>query len=377
MQSHRRFGEPERGVALVLFALSLVALLTVSGLVIDGGRAYAERRQMQNASDSAAMAGARELDKVRTSMQDTTAPDLPPDAIYDAALAKALENGADEADFECYIVDEEGDYVTGSATTSLCPDEPTDNLPGGLDAAGVEVVSRATKDTFLVRVAGIDDFQARADATAQVQGLRGLQSYATPFMICAFDRPPGEGEELLIPSGGNYILKPAAIWSQSGTNDTGETELNGMGGPWYKMHGPHVPNCELDSETWKGLVDSGTYTLPGVWTGNNGTKAGPTRSVLNNGEGCAGDDDDDYTNGCVLIAPVCLRLSDIDGTEFEDDITDDREDLYCVTFGAFKVVETHPNEHYAALLGDETVVTEGIGGGAPELNEPRLIKLTE
>jgi hypothetical protein len=209
-----------------------------------------------------------------------------------------------------------------------------------------------------------------------VQGLRSLETYATPFMICAFDR--GEGPPLLIPSGGTYVLNPAAIWSASGTNATGENSLNGQGGPWYKMHGPHVPNCQLHSETWKGLVDPpADYSLPGVWTGNNGTKAGPTRSVVNTGQGCAGDDDDDYANGCILVAPVCVRLSDIQGTEFEDDINDNREDLYCVTFGTFKVRQTHSNEHYAALLGDITVVTEGEGGGAPNLHEPRLIKLTK
>lgn len=45
------------GQALVLFAISLVAILAMAGLVLDGGSAFAQRRDEQNAADLAAMAG--------------------------------------------------------------------------------------------------------------------------------------------------------------------------------------------------------------------------------------------------------------------------------------------------------------------------------
>jgi Flp pilus assembly protein TadG len=56
----RRGGRRHRqdGQAIVLFALSLVALLAMGGLVLDGGGAYAQRRTGQDASDLAAVAGA-------------------------------------------------------------------------------------------------------------------------------------------------------------------------------------------------------------------------------------------------------------------------------------------------------------------------------
>jgi Flp pilus assembly protein TadG len=50
--------EGQRGQAIILFALSLVGLLAMSGLVLDGGGAYAQRRGGQDASDLAAVAGA-------------------------------------------------------------------------------------------------------------------------------------------------------------------------------------------------------------------------------------------------------------------------------------------------------------------------------
>ena len=48
----------EGGQVLVLFALSLVAIVAMVGLVLDGGSAYAQRRVEQNAADLAALAGA-------------------------------------------------------------------------------------------------------------------------------------------------------------------------------------------------------------------------------------------------------------------------------------------------------------------------------
>lgn len=45
----------EHGQVLVLFALALVAIVAMTGLVLDGGSAFVQRRGMQNVADSAAM----------------------------------------------------------------------------------------------------------------------------------------------------------------------------------------------------------------------------------------------------------------------------------------------------------------------------------
>jgi Flp pilus assembly protein TadG len=51
----------QRGQVIVLFVLSMVAIIPMVGLVIDGGSAYAQRRGEQNAADLAAVAGADAL----------------------------------------------------------------------------------------------------------------------------------------------------------------------------------------------------------------------------------------------------------------------------------------------------------------------------
>jgi Flp pilus assembly protein TadG len=49
---------PEQGQLLVLFSLMLVAILSMCGLVVDAGSAFAQRRSQQNAADLAALASA-------------------------------------------------------------------------------------------------------------------------------------------------------------------------------------------------------------------------------------------------------------------------------------------------------------------------------
>jgi hypothetical protein len=51
----------ERGQSLVVVILLFLAFIAVLGLVLDGGRVYAARRQAQNAADAGALAGATHL----------------------------------------------------------------------------------------------------------------------------------------------------------------------------------------------------------------------------------------------------------------------------------------------------------------------------
>jgi Flp pilus assembly protein TadG len=51
----------ERGQILILFALSLVAIIGMVGLVLDSGSSFAQKRVEQNAADVAALAAAHDL----------------------------------------------------------------------------------------------------------------------------------------------------------------------------------------------------------------------------------------------------------------------------------------------------------------------------
>jgi hypothetical protein len=332
---------------------------------------------MQNASDAAAMAGARELDAVRqTLLEGGTADES---TIYDAALAAALDNDADPGtEFECVIVDVNGDPITGDAATSACPQSDVSALPGGNEnAAGVAVVTHNTQETFLIRAVGADSFRARANATAQVQALREVDTINTPFMVCGTNRPLDVSDtpnapDLVIPDPqqpDRWMVNPDAEWSSSGTPPSG---FGLQGGPWYIVHGPNntdVPGCDSTSQGWKGWVDvNGDWEIPGWWGSQPGNRAGPTRSVLRDPDTCANGDLDD----CIVVVPIC-----VDGVGNGQNV-----ELYCVKFGAFRVADTGSggsgNRHHIALIGDaEVVLGEGGGGFPPQVNELRVIKLTE
>jgi Flp pilus assembly protein TadG len=57
----RRRRQQDRGQVIVIFALSLVALMAIAGLAFDIGRFYSEKRFLQNAADSGALAIANAL----------------------------------------------------------------------------------------------------------------------------------------------------------------------------------------------------------------------------------------------------------------------------------------------------------------------------
>ena len=53
----------EEGQALVMVAVMMVGLVSVVGLVSDGGLVFAQRRDLQNAADAAAAAAAMRIDE--------------------------------------------------------------------------------------------------------------------------------------------------------------------------------------------------------------------------------------------------------------------------------------------------------------------------
>jgi len=65
MRSHLRLLGRQRlqGQVLIWVALMLPLFLSIIGLAIDGGIAFAERRELQNDADGAARAGAMQIDQ--------------------------------------------------------------------------------------------------------------------------------------------------------------------------------------------------------------------------------------------------------------------------------------------------------------------------
>lgn len=151
-------GRPERqdGQIIVLFAGALIVIILAVGLVIDGGYALGQRRASQNASDFAALAGARIIaEHIGGDNVNGT------DANVQAAISTSISsNKGSSVTFGApngpVYVDSNGantGYVGGGA------------IPAG--TVGVRVVSSRNWSPFFIGVMGVSNWTATADATAR------------------------------------------------------------------------------------------------------------------------------------------------------------------------------------------------------------------
>jgi hypothetical protein len=145
----------ERGQTAVMAALSMVVLVTLVGLIVDGGYAWGRQRQTQNGSDAVAKAGAVVIEHFLADVGSQT------DGDVGCAVEEAADlNNVDLVSAE--YTDEAGglmDVPVGDCTSTAV-------IPTG--AQGVKATTEQEFDTFIAGVVGIDTYTAVADATAVV-----------------------------------------------------------------------------------------------------------------------------------------------------------------------------------------------------------------
>jgi hypothetical protein len=157
-----------RGQVLVIVAAGLITMIAMAGLVVDGGYAWGQQRDNQNASDAASEAGAVVLAEALMGLVRT---DL---HVADAVTGSVTANGVDLLD--AWYTDIEGDPIN-SAGNQVGSWSAAANVGDGLippGAAGVRASTAKTFDTFLVRVIGFSTLTATADATAVAGYLNGI-----------------------------------------------------------------------------------------------------------------------------------------------------------------------------------------------------------
>lgn len=328
-----RIRKNERGATLILVALSLAASLSVVGVVVDGGSAFAERRQMQNSADAAALSAARAFDRLTSGNEAS---------VWTAAVNTAAANGADAGSVTCRLVDEVLTDIAACPTTNDGSAATMKAL-----ATGVRVTTIKTKSTAFIRVAGIQDFTASARATGQIQGLRSGNS---PFVLCAVHdtdpRAAGDGQ----------IANPAIILADNSMNPAAI-------GVTYELQDPNAIGCGQGS-SFKGLSDSAeSLPTPGPWvleSGDHGINV--AKAVIAGASGCSGA----LVDGCVIAVPLCHATS-----------PPTLGVLYCQRFAAFRIVDADSASRIEGTLLGNVVATGGLGGGRPEAGELRVIKLSE
>ena len=161
----------EAGVATIIVAVALAGLLAFGSLAIDAGMVWTARTQLQNAADSAALAGAR-------SLIDASG-DVDPSGTRAAAQAVAAQNSTIGTGS---ISIEAADIRLGFWDATSRSFDPNVDLsdPSAVNAVDVlarmDAVSNGPISALLSQFAGIDSYSIQASATAEL----GYQGRALP-----------------------------------------------------------------------------------------------------------------------------------------------------------------------------------------------------
>jgi len=170
------------GQIMVMFALTLVGILAMVALVIDGGYLYVQRRTAQSAADAAALAGTGELSRATSQFNSTVG-----SAVCTYAQANAF--GISPTVTHAYFVDTSGNQ-TGSEIPlpSVCGGSGgSANIPwnvGSASANGVHVDVNIPFKTVLAGMLGVVNITAAASATGNVGIATAGDVRNAPFIVC-------------------------------------------------------------------------------------------------------------------------------------------------------------------------------------------------
>ena len=150
-----------RGQILIIFVFAIIALIGITGLAIDGGNIYSDRRHAQSAADTAAITAAivrvRAEEGGAVDCTDLTTPSACGSKVLNTARDRARENGYSgnltDSTVEVHIPPIEGPYSDCAAADFDCTDY-------------VQVIISTNVNTWFARVLGTAQLHNRVSAVA-------------------------------------------------------------------------------------------------------------------------------------------------------------------------------------------------------------------
>ncbi len=166
VKKQREVNAVRRGQTVVVVVLSLVALLAVLGLALDGSRLYRTRRILQNAADAAALAGAQEL-----AMNPTT---TSPAVIWRKVVQYLQANASNYTTARAWL-------VQGSTRLQEITNGTGSSIPVG--ANGVEVQVQRNETVLFGGVLGQRTALVSARARANAGNLKTMPARSDTIPI--------------------------------------------------------------------------------------------------------------------------------------------------------------------------------------------------
>jgi hypothetical protein len=271
MQRAARDRGPERGQIVVIVGLSIVLLVAMVGIVVDGGFAWGKQRTTQNAADAASEAGAVVLAQ-RLAGATPTKTDADVATAVNAAFTdnSVPKQAAYYTDVSGCLLDAVG---ACGATSATAVQVGTGTIPP--NAAGVQAIGTQTFDTFLARAIGINQFTTNAPATAVAGYLTQVCSASSGCDVIPVTIPV----TVLGCDGSNNPapVQPATPWPitndpvvvplcKSGPGNVGWLDWTPTGGGTSELIASieHPDNPAIDLPSWQYITATGNVNSAGV-----------------------------------------------------------------------------------------------------------------
>ena len=243
MSDHNFRRQGQQGQMVALFALSLIAMLLAVGLVVDGGYAFAQQRESQNAADFGALAGARVVALAVDANNNGQVP--PNDAAVQAAIQNAVSANGGAVAFGApngpQYVDDNGallGYVGAGGT-----------IPS--DALGVRVGASRSWTPFFLGLIGVSSWTASGSATARggyLAGAPGGSVLPIGVSVCNFPNPPASAHCTGTPPTTYDFCPSNETAQQCGSQDLTDGGLNLPGGFGWLKFGCYPGNNAVDDK---------------------------------------------------------------------------------------------------------------------------------
>jgi Putative Flp pilus-assembly TadE/G-like len=283
----------QAGQSIVILAVSMAIILAATAVVLDGGNAMAQQRRTQNATDSAALAGA-----VVIGQEFSGALKSDPDVL--SAVSNAFANNGTSMGTTYYV-----DFSLNRVGTV----GQGGSIPAA--ASGVEANGTRSFNTLLAGIIGQPNWTAGASATALAGDWEGGCSsndgcgtlpvvYSIPIITC-----DGTNEPLIVGGAYTSIGDPSqATAANESIVPLCKTGPGGVG--WIVM-----PGCSgnLSQQIWP-PCGSG-FTLP-TWLATTTGNTNNVETVINS----------HYAGTIVLIPMFDSTCREVPSTGLPADCTD-------------------------------------------------------
>lgn len=246
MYAARRSPQRQRGSVIVMVTVALILMLALAGLIVDMGRMFIIKSELQNATDACALAAAREL-TCDPSAVGGTCPASFLQAAQDAGILVGNRNLVNLQSSDAALGPD--DIRFSAVLSSGGSDSIYQSIAGGADPDSRYVMCTLPQSGILMtfmRLLGIGPQTVQAQAVATLAP--SVTSCAVPLGLCAAS--PSASADFGFSPGQWYGGRFGAGSGQTGSYD------------WIDFSPPNGGSSELDAS----LAGAGECNLPPTGT---------------------------------------------------------------------------------------------------------------